>query len=116
MDDKERVAAALENDNLIRVVNSGIRKSVGLAWNYSQLRTYYVIAYETFYCYVLFSEGFLILVLNKSAFQKNSYGFPGKHGMKKAFIQVYCENRFKIVSQLPLPKYKMWFGWNLESL
>jgi len=31
LDDKERVAAALENDNLIRVVNSGIRKSVGLA-------------------------------------------------------------------------------------
>ena len=28
LDDKERVAAALENDNLIRVVNQALRKSV----------------------------------------------------------------------------------------
>ena len=37
----------------------------------------YVIDYETLYCYVLISEGFLILVLNKSAFQ-NRVVFPGK--------------------------------------
>ena len=38
----------------------------------------YVIDYETLYCYVLISEGFLILVLNKSALKKNRVVFPGK--------------------------------------
>ena len=36
LEDKERVAAALENDNLIKVVNSGLRRSIEI-WNKANL-------------------------------------------------------------------------------
>ena len=55
-----------------------------------------VIDYETLYCYVLISEGFLILVLNKSAFQKKSCGVSWQTiRMKKAFTSLSVHTTIK---------------------
>ena len=53
---------------------------------------------EILYCYVLFSEGFLILVLNKSAFQKTLMVFTGilKFGMKKHLYMFIVRTGLKL--------------------
>ena len=106
------VSSILEFESLLVLLEIILLSIAYLLFNY-------VIDYETLYCYVLISEGFLILVLNKSAFQKkivwcflanNShekgiYKFIAGTGLK--FCCCYYHLKNSDVNRVPIWNFQM---------